>query len=295
MKDLKITGGIIMMDLIIDEQFKELLPALDAETVASLERNILLHGVRDPIVVWNGIVIDGHNRYMICKKHDIPFHIVEMEFASREEVLIWIIWNQILRRNLSPIQLGYFRGVHYRADITIMSELVGRNQYSEGRTQNGVKPPTNTTARRLANQYNVSRNTILRNARMSEAIDAIGEVSPEAKSKILSGEVKINKNMLERLASDKNGELTEVASQIEDGSFMKKSPKGSDVDVSDSNVNSPGSSGATGMNPFESTIARISEELVTELRKHATSSNTGELKSALRSYITMLEELYSQI
>ena len=108
-------------------------------------------------------------------------------------------------------------------------------------------------------------------------------------------EVKINKNMLERLASDKNGELTEVASQIEDGSFMKKSPKGSDVDVSDSNVNSPGSSGATGMNPFESTIARISEELVTELRKHATSSNTGELKSALRSYITMLEELYSQI
>jgi len=62
------------------------------------------------------------------------------------------------------------------------------------------------------------------------------------------------------------------------------------------NVDGRGSvAGATGMNPFESTIARISEELVTELRKHATGSNTGELKSALRSYITMLEELYSQI
>ena len=95
-----------MPDLIIDEQFKELLPALDAESFASLERNVLLYGVRDPIVVWNGIVIDGHNRYAVCMKHDLLFHTVKMEFSTREEVLIWIIWNQILRRNLSSILSG---------------------------------------------------------------------------------------------------------------------------------------------------------------------------------------------
>ena len=284
-----------MQNLIVDEQFKELLPVLDAETFASLEVNILLYGVRDPIVVWNGIVIDGHNRYAICLKHDLPFHTVEMEFSSREEVLIWIIWNQILRRNLSSIQLGYFRGVHYRADITITSELRGRNQYSEDRSQNETNPQNSATARRLAEQYNVSRSTILRNARMSEAIDAIGEVSPEAKNKILSGEVRINKNMLERLASDQTGDIAEIAARVEDGSFVRKRADNSGADATDNDANPQDSISTSSMNPFEATIARISEELVSELRKQTTNGNTGELKSALRSYIAMLEDLYSQI
>jgi len=283
-----------MRKLIIDEQFKELLPVLDEETFANLEENIILYGVRDPIVVWNGIVIDGHNRYEICMKHNLPFHTVEMEFPSREEVLIWIVWNQILRRNLTTIQLGYFRGLHYRADKTIVSKLRGRNQYSEVRPQNGVNPQNNTTARRLAEEHNVSRNTILRNARMSEAIDAIGEVSPEAKSKILSGEVRVNKNMLEQLAADPTGDVAGIATSIEDGSFTRRQQKDG-TGVIDSKTNLPGSANTSGMNPFEATIARISEELVSELRKQTTSSNSGELKTALRSYITMLEDLYSQI
>ena len=108
-----------MPEVIIDEEFRLLLPTLDGETLRLLEDSILQHGCRDPLVLWNGILIDGYNRYKICTHHDIPFNTVNMEFDSRDEVLIWIITNQVSRRNLTPIQLGHFCGLHYIVDKKI--------------------------------------------------------------------------------------------------------------------------------------------------------------------------------
>jgi hypothetical protein len=47
-----------------------------------------IDGCRDPLVLWNGILIDGYNRYKICTENNIPFKTIDKEFASREEVLI---------------------------------------------------------------------------------------------------------------------------------------------------------------------------------------------------------------
>jgi len=32
------------------------------------EANILKNGCYDPIKIWNGTIVDGHNRYEICTK-----------------------------------------------------------------------------------------------------------------------------------------------------------------------------------------------------------------------------------
>ena len=74
--------------LIIDETFRELIRPLHKKEYRQLEENILADGCREPIVTWNGIIIDGHNRYEICKRHNIPFTTVEMEFDSRESVIV---------------------------------------------------------------------------------------------------------------------------------------------------------------------------------------------------------------
>ena len=57
-------------------------------------------GCRDPVVLWNGLLVDGHNRHEVCTKHDLKFNIVEKSFDSRSNVCIWIIQNQLGRRNL---------------------------------------------------------------------------------------------------------------------------------------------------------------------------------------------------
>lgn len=92
------------MSLIIDKEFKEIIPPLTAEEYAGLELNILEEGCRDAIVTWNGIIVDGHNRYDICTLHNIPFKTIEKDFESRNDAKIWMMQNQLCRRNLNDFQ-----------------------------------------------------------------------------------------------------------------------------------------------------------------------------------------------
>jgi len=90
----------------ISPEFRRLIPPLGAEELSQLEANIIADGCRDPLVTWEGILIDGHNRYDICMRHGLPFNAVAMEFADRDAVLVWIIRNQFGRRNLAPFTRG---------------------------------------------------------------------------------------------------------------------------------------------------------------------------------------------
>ena len=90
-----------MKDLTINPEFRDLIPPISREELQELEQSIINEGCRDAIVVWNDTILDGHNRYEICHRHQIGFTTVEKEFASKKAARIWIIRNQLARRNLS--------------------------------------------------------------------------------------------------------------------------------------------------------------------------------------------------
>jgi len=93
------------MDILIDQEFRTLIPPLSPDEYAGLEQSIIAEGNRVPIDTWQGYIVDGHNRYDICQKHNIPLKPAnELALASREDVKIWIINNQLSRRNL-PVAL----------------------------------------------------------------------------------------------------------------------------------------------------------------------------------------------
>jgi hypothetical protein len=292
-----------MQEIIIDEEFEFLLPSLDEETFRLLEESILEHGCRDPLVLWKGILIDGYNRFKICTYHGIKFNIVEMDFASREEVVIWIVTNQISRRNLTPTQLSHFRGLHYNAD----KELHGGNRRAAPKISKGQNDPLNisSTASRLSEQYNVSPKTIKRDAKLADGLNAIGEVSPELKRKILNGEVRIGKNRLEALAGAASNEIKDIVREIEDGTFVSRSSSSGD---NRSNAGDGGGivGGAQSGTQFsnDSILPEI-KQLNTIISDFASSFNSalqelssGEsepLKSTLRSFINELEELYQSL
>ena len=102
----------------IDPEFQGKIPPLTFEELNQLEANILRDGrIINPIIVWEGLIVDGHNRYTIAKKHpEIPFTVHEKEFASRYEAIIWICKNQLGRRNLTPEQKKYLIGKQYEAE-----------------------------------------------------------------------------------------------------------------------------------------------------------------------------------
>ena len=89
------------MELEVRREFKELIPPLTAEEYSQLEENILAEGCRDALVVWNDILIDGHNRYEICTTHGLEFNTTQKDFESEDTAKVWIIDNQNGRRNLT--------------------------------------------------------------------------------------------------------------------------------------------------------------------------------------------------
>lgn len=91
-------------ELTISEVLEHVMPPLQEMELKLLTDSLLSEGCRDPLVVWNGIIVDGHNRYRICREYQIPFNYIEMNFANRAEAIAWIIKNQIGRRNLTQFQ-----------------------------------------------------------------------------------------------------------------------------------------------------------------------------------------------
>lgn len=89
------------MSITIDKEFESLIPPLSPEEFKQLEENCVKEGIRDALITWNGILIDGHNRFKIAAKHGLRWNEKQMEFADRNEAIRWIILNQFGRRNLS--------------------------------------------------------------------------------------------------------------------------------------------------------------------------------------------------
>lgn len=90
-----------MDDIKIKDLFKNLIPPLTEEAFKSLENDILTRGVIDPLITWQGYLVDGHHRYQIIQKYNLPYKTEELTSIENEgEVLLWMIEHQLSRRNL---------------------------------------------------------------------------------------------------------------------------------------------------------------------------------------------------
>jgi 16S rRNA G966 N2-methylase RsmD len=93
----------MVQNIVVDSEFKNLIPPLQETEFQQLEASILSEGCRDALVLWKGqgILVDGHNRFEICQKHSLPYQVIEREFDNRSQVAEWMLRNQLGRRNLT--------------------------------------------------------------------------------------------------------------------------------------------------------------------------------------------------
>ena len=180
------------MSIIVDEEFKSLIPPLSPDEYSQLEENIVRDGIRDPLVVWhvpNGddILVDGHNRFRIVGKHPtIQFSIKQMQFADRDEAKLWIIDNQLGKRNLIPYDVIILK--------TKRSELLSKKarEISNSNLKRGASDGQKSDARgrvdeQIGKSAGVSRDTVRK-------VQAIEESNNERlKQQVRSGDISINK------------------------------------------------------------------------------------------------------
>lgn len=212
-----------ILELKIDRDFKELIRPLFSEEYKQLEENLIADGCREPIIVWNGTIIDGHNRYEICTKRKIPFEIMEKQFASKEDAIIWICNNQLGRRNISEETRKYLIGKQYEATKIngYKRNLRGNNQYMRVEKKDPIstgrkKPegPKFRTADAIGEEHHISKNTVQKYSTFTRALDIIKKVDPLFVSKVLSGEVKISHDNLMELSHMSPSEMLHITNQM---------------------------------------------------------------------------------
>jgi hypothetical protein len=173
--------------IIIDPEFRDLIPPLTPEEFTGLEASLKAEGCRDPLVIWDGTIIDGHNRLEICTANGIQFETVAREFAAREEVIEWIIRNQFGRRNIAPYQ-------RTKLALRLEEVIAARAKANQKGGQGGVLLPQNSaeashveTREEIAKLAGVSRDTVDKVKQIEK------KATPEVKASLAKGEISINK------------------------------------------------------------------------------------------------------
>lgn len=211
----------------IDPEFRDLIRPLFQYEYLQLEQNLLTDGCREPICVWGDIIIDGHNRYSICKKHSIPFTIQRMSFTCREEVVSWICSNQLGRRNLTEESRKFLIGRQYEVEKIMVRKQKkekeaereisnAEHRYNSSASSNDrTRMTKKKTAARIADENHISHGTVEKYALYSRAIDEINKKDPDMASNILSGRYKISHNGVMELSHKSAQEISELNKKLE--------------------------------------------------------------------------------
>ncbi|MEA5462035.1 hypothetical protein VB796_23390 [Arcicella sp. LKC2W] len=238
----------IRQNITVLDELKNLIPPLSDEEFEQLESNIKKHGCQTPIQLWQAskkelglpytevddlvyVLIDGHNRHKICTANNLAFEVYMLSFQTLKEAKDYMINLQLGRRNLSPSQISYFRGLRYNNEKTDKTNNLktispkghfdpsGENLQIDGNLseqieQNSPKgqndPSGVSTAERLGNEYKVSAKTIKRDAEFAKGLD---KLDVELRNDILTGREKVDKGIIQKIA--KNDSLVEPISSLE--------------------------------------------------------------------------------
>ena len=181
-----------LSQLKIDPEFQSKIPPLQFEEEQQLEQNIIAEGrLLNPIITWNGYILDGHTRYRILKKHSfIKFEVEEIQLANKYEALAWICKNQLGRRNLSPERKKFLLGKEYESTKLAVGGQPGNCNPVKRCGQNDHIVSEKRTCERIASEHGVGEKTVRRAEKYSRGIDAAEEAVPGAQEAILTGRIK---------------------------------------------------------------------------------------------------------
>ena len=205
----------MLQNLRIDPEFASKIPSLREEERKQLEENILADGVViNPLIVWNGVIVDGHNRYRILQQHpEIQFTTYEKAFSDRYAAIAWISRNQLGRRNLTPQQFKYLMGQQYGAEkASHGGDRKSDQQKSSGQNDHLIEKEK--TRQRIANENHVSESFVRRSEYFAQGVDAAEEAVPGIKQEILTGSIKPTEKSVAAIAKAPPEERPALVQQL---------------------------------------------------------------------------------
>lgn len=199
------------MNVKIDSEFNALIPPIESAELSQLEANIKVDGCRDPLVTWNGLLLDGHNRKAICERLGIEFKTVAMEFADRDHAALWIRFNQLGRRNLSDDQRAMIadEAAEQESRLAVSEKLAKARAVKAGSmatTASAIEKPKDRTPRsteKAAKAAKVSERKMKKARKVRKA-------SPSIAKKVRAGELTLSQANRQIRRSEQENKLAEA-------------------------------------------------------------------------------------
>ncbi|HEY0846368.1 MAG TPA: hypothetical protein VGE12_13450 [Noviherbaspirillum sp.] len=179
------------MDITINQELRAYTDPLTAHEYAALERSLLAEGCRDALVLWGNVLIDGHNRYAICRKHGIAFRTIQNDsFATIEDVMLWMIDNHLARRSVSDFQRGML-ALRKKAILAARTKAApeGAPAATEPAAADNAPapaPPPLATREEVARVAGISSNAVSRIERIQKT------ATPELVEAVRAGTISLN-------------------------------------------------------------------------------------------------------
>ena len=279
--------------LIIDPEFRDKIPPLTEDEFTLLEENILSDGaVFSPLIVWDGTILDGHNRYEIIQKHpELTYAVQKLDFDNRYEAISWICKHQLGRRNLTPQQKKYLIGQRYEAEK--QADAFHGNQHTLSDESGADKkcPHQNSrhvTQSRIAKETNTSASYVREAGTFAKGVDAAEEALPGIKQEILTGTIKPTASAVAAVAKAAPEERPQLAAAL-------KKPRGSGK--SSSEKPQPVYHRFAPASPRQSTLKQIREISAEMERPKAPATDDFMLNSIeleIQSFIELCDHIFQE-
>lgn len=214
----------------IDPEFRDKIPPLTEDEFRQLEENIVRDGeIYEPIIVWHGVIVDGHNRYKIAQAHPgIPYRTKEMFFPDKWAAFDWMYAKQLGRRNLSDENRTYCIGKMYEARKKSSGGAQVGNQHAR---KHGMQNANDVSSERtprtsdiIGQELGVNPSTVVRAEKYSKGVDAMREQSPAAAAAILKGGTGVTKREVSEFPTMQPDEQKRFVEAVETGA-VKERPK----------------------------------------------------------------------
>jgi hypothetical protein len=259
------------MDLVVNEDLKAYIDPLTTEEYEALERSLLAEGCRDALVLWGDVLVDGHNRYAICRKHALPFQTVQnTRFQSIEDVHLWMIDQHLGRRSISEFQRGVLA---LRKREIVAARRAKREAQPAADTPAADESTSLASAPAAPDEALHTREALARAARLRSSQIAMIEkiqqsATPEVVAAVKSGTLSLNAAAAvatlpaeEQIAASAAGkdELKQAAKRARDA---RKKPAREKDEAMSTPSDAPGSSGEDGevVATLRQRVAELSSE-----------------------------------
>ena len=234
-----------MPELKTDERFMSLsVPASEAD-LEKLKQSLLNEGCNEPIITWKKIILDGHKRYKICKMFKIDYSVIEKDFVTGGEAVVFVCRDRVKQvQPFTPVY-RYLVGkwfVNLKEKYRLIQQKDSTHPLKITDENGKAIRAYDRATKEIMNELNISDSSITKFGTFSEIMDKIRIITPSLFYDILSGRTLVAYQEMLKLAHADEMEIKrfcrkyantdEIRMRVRTSNNKKKSV-GSNSDISD--------------------------------------------------------------